>query len=441
MDDGDEVIEFRESRGVGSQEFEGLSGETNRVDPFQRPFVTTTPTDTPRAKPGKNLWKSLQDSIRIEKPIKERTQPSEEDKEEILRNSAILKDSSGKPLFPSLYKLRLESESRINQSTQNLTSAIKSRDEEWRVSRNFSSAMKQSRATVVGAISARGQSVRTAFGVGRVMTFNTRTEVYEVRLSFGTLYTKSIKNTHDDRKKRAATNLELNSAYENWEKARRSEVESECQQLGIDFDEKMMTKCFACVKEPRATKAVPSLTDGKGNALFPALYKLRQNSQDAINARKKLNPCLLCSSVACSDHSCKAFRKEGITVCNDCVYHLEYDFNSATLPDDLHHQKQQLIELYGRAVLLLGYCSQFMLSTADSLEEKTKQHNQIGVGGSSAGLVSGVLGVAAAATILTPAGPPLLVASLVFGGSATAVQTGSEAYKYYCEPNQWISDY
>lgn len=33
-------------------------------------------------------------------------------------------------------------------------------------------------------------------------------------------------------------------------------------------------------------------------------------------------------------------------------------------------------------------------------------------------------------------GPPLLLGSLVMGGSATAVQAGGEAYKYYSEPNQ-----
>jgi hypothetical protein len=58
------------------------------------------------------------------------------------------------------------------------------------------------------------------------------------------------------------------------------------------------------------------------------------------------------------------------------------------------------------------------------------------LGSSSAGLISGVLGIAAAVTIITPAGPPLLIASLLFGGSATAVSTGTEARNYYSEPNK-----
>lgn len=77
-----------------------------------------------------------------------------------------------------------------------------------------------------------------------------------------------------------------------------------------------------------------------------------------------------------------------------------------------------------------------MIDTAAKLERTTKQSNQVGVGSSSAGLVSGALGVAAACTILTPAGPPLLIASLVFGGSATAVSAGSGAYEYFSEPHR-----
>ena len=51
-------------------------------------------------------------------------------------------------------------------------------------------------------------------------------------------------------------------------------------------------------------------------------------------------------------------------------------------------------------------------------------------------MVSGGLGVAAAATIFTPVGPPLLLASILFGGGAAAVDAASEAVNYRCEPNK-----
>ena len=49
------------------------------------------------------------------------------------------------------------------------------------------------------------------------------------------------------------------------------------------------------------------------------------------------------------------------------------------------------------------------------------------------GVVSGVLGIAAAATLLTPAGPPLLISSILFGGSATAVQTSFEVRNHFSQ--------
>jgi hypothetical protein len=96
----------------------------------------------------------------------------------------------------------------------------------------------------------------------------------------------------------------------------------------------------------------------------------------------------------------------------------------------------EMIGLYDRCLMLLRYSAQFIDTVATVLEQKKEQQNKIGLGSSGAGLVSGVLGVAAAATILTPVGPPLLIASLVFGGSASAVQTGSDALNYFSEPNK-----
>ena len=39
-------------------------------------------------------------------------------------------------------------------------------------------------------------------------------------------------------------------------------------------------------------------------------------------------------------------------------------------------------------------------------------------------------------TIFTPVGPPLLIASILFGGGATAGSAGSEAVNYHCSANK-----
>lgn len=95
-----------------------------------------------------------------------------------------------------------------------------------------------------------------------------------------------------------------------------------------------------------------------------------------------------------------------------------------------------MVDIYDRAVLLLTFSSQFIDGIADALDHNTKRNDKVGLGSSATGFMSGVAGVVGAATIFTPVGPPLLIASLFFGGSATAVQTGSEAVHYFSEPNK-----
>lgn len=82
------------------------------------------------------------------------------------------------------------------------------------------------------------------------------------------------------------------------------------------------------------------------------------------------------------------------------------------------------------------YSTQFIDEVVVALQGNTSRHNKIGLGSSATGVVAGGLGVAAACTIFTPVGPPLLLASFLFGGGATAVTAGSEAVNYRCEPNK-----
>lgn len=95
-----------------------------------------------------------------------------------------------------------------------------------------------------------------------------------------------------------------------------------------------------------------------------------------------------------------------------------------------------MVDCYDRCILLLQYSKQFGKQIATSLEDQKGKQDKIGLASSSVGVLSGVLGIAAAASILTPAGPPLLIASLFFGGSATTVQSGTEALNYLSQPRK-----
>mmetsp|Transcript_1426 Transcript_1426/g.1621 ORF Transcript_1426/g.1621 Transcript_1426/m.1621 type:complete len:847 (+) Transcript_1426:47-2587(+) len=164
--------------------------------------------------------------------------------------------------------------------------------------------------------------------------------------------------------------------------------------------------------------------------------------QKLIDQRTKANthPCLICASPSCSSHSSASFRREGITLCLQCERLFELDFivDCVSAPDATQRAERinYMIDCYDRCMLLIQYSMQFVSKIAMCLENQKEQQNKIGLASSSVGVLSGVLGIAAAASILTPAGPPLLIASLFFGGSASTVQTGSEAMNYFSEPRK-----
>jgi hypothetical protein len=191
-----------------------------------------------------------------------------------------------------------------------------------------------------------------------------------------------------------------------------------------------------------------------GNGRFPRIKKLvdgqmkeqrkRNTAVYTVGKRtmvSKASRCLICATPCCAAHSSKTFRQESLTVCTDCeeVFQLDFVVDCLTDRDKLPEHVERMVDLYDRAVLLLKYSSQYIPDIATQLEGTQERQNKVGLGSSSAGVVSGILGIAAAATIITPAGPPLLIASLLFGGSATAITTGTEARNYYSEPNQIAS--
>uniref|UniRef100_A0A6U6LAX8 PDZ domain-containing protein n=1 Tax=Odontella aurita TaxID=265563 RepID=A0A6U6LAX8_9STRA len=213
--------------------------------------------------------------------------------------------------------------------------------------------------------------------------------------------------------------MALNVAYESLEVMRRANLEVE---FGATCDFDWCTQCMRM----SGTETMPNM---------------RRRLKRLASKRRKSTACLLCASPSCAQHSMDSFRKESITVCSDCAPLFSHDFIvdilDITVSEDHRRQRiDHMVDVYDRAVLMLRYSAQFIDSIADALDRATKRNDKVGLGSSATGLVSGVTGVVGAATIFTPVGPPLLIASLFFGGSATAVQTGSEAVNYFSEPNK-----
>jgi hypothetical protein len=235
------------------------------------------------------------------------------------------------------------------------------------------------------------------------------------------------------------------------------------------------------------TTATTSLFGGStGNGpSFPRLAKANRYLQAKVaetkhqrNQRRHqrrvaaATPCLICATPCCKHHSSKSFRKHGnITLCLDCelVFQADFVLDCLTVPDEvvaqlndqregdglaeeerdriimraqrerLQQRMDRMLDLYDRCRLLLLYSRDFVPSITEQLRNDAKHGNRVSLGSSSAGMVSGILGIAAAATIVTPAGPPLFIASLLFGGSASIVQSTTESRKYHSDHQKLAS--
>jgi hypothetical protein len=248
----------------------------------------------------------------------------------------------------------------------------------------------------------------------------------------------------------SAETMALNDAYVALENMRKANLEVEFGgKAGIRDVTLFHEFCTACLHEHKVQEEEYLKTNNN-----------EQSSSSWRNAflhgwrrKKKSPPCLICASPVCNRHCCRDLKREGIVICSHCapLFTMDFVVNTISNEDEAHRKEciHHMIDSYDRALLMLRYSCQFIDEIAAALEDNTQRGDKIGLGSSGIGIVAGITGVgavsaqaaaavhlAAAATVLSPAGPPLLIASILFGGTAAAVTTGSEAYNYCSEPNQ-----
>jgi hypothetical protein len=107
---------------------------------------------------------------------------------------------------------------------------------------------------------------------------------------------------------------------------------------------------------------------------------------------------------------------------------------ASTSTSSLVHLVDQCMDVYDRAVLVLKYAAETSIDDlCTALHSATVRQNRVGLESSIAGIVSGVLGIVSCAT--------LLIASLVFGGSSAAAQTGTEVrHSHFLPPTSMPID-
>lgn len=211
-------------------------------------------------------------------------------------------------------------------------------------------------------------------------------------------------------------------------------------------DADLFAKVDAAPKEDRMTG---------GSSTHSSSYYKGERGND-INSNKttprkkflqKSHPqCLTCGHPVCTKHRSSTFSTNNIRICQPCAYLFELDFlvdvitTTASNEAECRKKVDEMVYFYDRAKLLLLFTSQYTDHIAEALEHSTVRSNKIGVGTSATGMVSGMAGVVGCGALLFPpvaaVGLPLLISSLVFGGAATAAQTGDAAVQYFSEPNK-----
>ena len=230
----------------------------------------------------------------------------------------------------------------------------------------------------------------------------------------------------------AASGMELNVAYEALESMR-------IANLSLELGEGVKPAYLAC----RCTRCLRGWAK-RGGQRWGSMMKLQRNFPSR---------CLICGSPACQKHCSAEFRKEGIKVCSECARLFDAQFlvcwvsggeddetdadeEDADISSRRRDHVRNMLDAYDRALLMLWYSSSYIDTVAEALEKNAGRNNRIGLTSSATNFASGAMGIAAAVAIFTPAGPPLLIASLLFGGTATAVGASSEAVNYHSEPNK-----
>jgi len=266
------------------------------------------------------------------------------------------------------------------------------------------------------------------------------------------------KETKEETKEESTTTKtrdnQFNVAYEALEKMRRMNLEMACFEQNIPHHKIDYQACTVCLLQsnailPTKNKLQTVCTKIQNNAqtlvknASTRMQKHKQKQRQSLVPKKgSACPCLICASPTCLKHTSQTFHKQaGITLCLGCESLLLEHTNPTNFISCTAVERQatidKMMDAYDRCLLVLHYLKPYMSKIAQLLANNQETKNHISLGSSAIGAVSGVLGIAAAASILTPAGPPLLIASLICGGSSTTVQISTDVLiqKASMEPN------
>ena len=265
-----------------------------------------------------------------------------------------------------------------------------------------------------------GSVVETPYGRGRVIDFRPDEGLFQIQLRWACLFCPPSAFTVVDAAPSRPSVMELNVAYESLESMRRHNVQVACREKGIRCLH--VDHCVTCLlgRRPITSPSNP-------------FFRFCDFVEDSIAPLCKSPPCLACGNPVCRKHCGPSTTANTATICASCDSLLCMDTVLTVLTQKGPDRQQclaQLVTLYDRCRLLLVST---LPSTAQALRDAQGPYNRVGLTTGSAGLAAGVVGCLAAAAIGTPAGPPLLTASVVLGGSATLTATAADVHHHHVQ--------
>jgi hypothetical protein len=115
--------------------------------------------------------------------------------------------------------------------------------------------------------------------------------------------------------------------------------------------------------------------------------------------------------------------------CSHDLTHVEHQLN----PHNplLHANLERLMQYYLRMMIQLSFCVPRLTDLATQLSSKQRRNGAISLGTSSLGFVGAALGVAGAVSLMTPAGPAILLAAICTSATSGTLQVTHAGYNTF----------
>jgi hypothetical protein len=249
---------------------------------------------------------------------------------------------------------------------------------------------------------------------------------------------------------------ELTASFEALEKMRKLNLEVECNELGVICDHEKCSHCLMLsaqsienTKNATGVGEKSSTTSSYTSSMLSAFGGgwSKQSAAKPKQLPKKGVPCFICGNPACLQHASVSFRKQKLTICLSCeeLFHFEFVSDDDGEEDNLleaslvqlESKIDQMVSTYDRCLLRFCYAAQFIPEIAAQLESTETRNNHFRLGTSSTGIVAGTLGFVGAATIVTPFGAPLILASVALSGGSLVAAGGNAVVNYFDEANNF----